>query len=321
MTPDDPRDHDPGLPGPSAPLSPDELASALLDGALSPDQAAAARRDPVVVARAAEMDAARVALRAVPSPGAAARDRALNAALAAFDVAPGPLGEGPATAGTRTPGGHTRVADLEARRRRSARRTPRWLAAAAAAALVIAGVASLAILGSGSSDESSDMAAEVAGDEQTSASGGGAGDDAESAGEAAEAPSAPSADAGSATSRTAAAEVGDLGTFASADRLTDEVGSRLDVAHDDDGVRPDASQAVPRPDVTTPSAEALGALDVACPGGVPAPLDDPARTLRLHGRAVVGGQAVDVWVIGTAGGDRVLALDSACAVVVDQPLG
>ena len=64
----------------------DELASALLDGLLDPEAAEAARRDPAVAARAAEMQAAREAFRRVPPPDPDRRERAIAAALGALDA-------------------------------------------------------------------------------------------------------------------------------------------------------------------------------------------------------------------------------------------
>jgi hypothetical protein len=121
MTPDDPRPR-PNDPDESAPAPRDERASALVDGMLDEgEEAAAARHAPDVVARAAEMDAARAALRDVPPAGAAARSRALAAALAAYDEAGVP----------RSPDDHSQVADLGAHRRRSLP-SGRWLGAAGA---------------------------------------------------------------------------------------------------------------------------------------------------------------------------------------------
>jgi hypothetical protein len=73
----------------------DEIASALIDGALGPDEAEAARRDPAVAARAAEMQAARQAVRRVPPPDPARRDDAIAAALAAADEPPPLADPGP----------------------------------------------------------------------------------------------------------------------------------------------------------------------------------------------------------------------------------
>jgi hypothetical protein len=86
MTPDDPRPR-PNDPDASAPARRDERASALVDGMLDEGEEAAARHAPDEVARAAEMGAARAALRDVPPAGAAARSQALAAALAAYDEA------------------------------------------------------------------------------------------------------------------------------------------------------------------------------------------------------------------------------------------
>ncbi len=319
MTPDDPRHQHPDDPGQGTPASRDDLASALLDGLLTGDEAAAARRRPDVVARAAEMDAARSAVRAVPSPDPAARDRAVAAALAAFDDEAIPAGAGGPPAATASPSGEQGVAaDLDARRRAHARArgrgAPRWLGAAAAVAAALVGVAGLVAVSSdgGSDDEASQSSASS--DERTSS--GGAGDDAgQSAGDSAEAPLA-DAEAGSGADtdagRSASYEAGDLGAFPSEQALLDRVDSLL--AADGDG-------AQVAPNATSPPPADVEALAALCPDGTPPPLDDPASAVRLHGRALVDGRDVEVWVVDTVDGRRVLALDTACAVVVDRPLG
>lgn len=71
----------------------DELASALIDGLLDSDEAAAARHDPAVARRAAQMLAARDAVRDVPAPDPGRRDDAIAAALAAADALPGPVSD------------------------------------------------------------------------------------------------------------------------------------------------------------------------------------------------------------------------------------
>ncbi|HET6953352.1 MAG TPA: hypothetical protein VFI47_23440, partial [Acidimicrobiales bacterium] len=178
--------------------------------------------------------------------------------------------------------------------------TARWLGVAAAV-LVLAGIAGIAV----SREDDGDQAG-------TTASA-----DLESAPEAAEAPAtsgagdraADSQSEGGAAMAPAPVEVGDLGGFASPDDLVDAVGSLL----------PDAR---PAPDAA-PATGADGSGDLATSscagdGAVPGLGDTAAAT--LHGRAVVDGDAVEVWVVATAAGDRVVAIDASCRVVVDRTL-
>lgn len=287
MTPDDPRDPRPG--DDDVPPSLDELASALLDGELSDADADAARARPGVVARAAAMEDARRALRDLPVPPHAGRDRAVAAALAAFDdEVPGDAaGSPPAPLGA------------------PARRAQRWLAAAAAAA-ALAGLAGLAVATAGDGDDH-DTAGSAA-DEATA----GDGDDASGEGGAAPdqtaAEEAPGAGAES-HEQLAAGDAGDLGSFASADALVDRVTALL---AQDDGAGP-----VPPVD---PDGGADAAFRQACTDDPPAPLAGALATV-LGGRAVVDQQPVDVWVVDTAGGRRVVAIDDTCTTVVDRPLG
>jgi hypothetical protein len=275
------------------------------------------------------MEAARSAVGGpVPPPATAARDRAVAAALAAFDaVDPDDLA-GPADpadpadldeeAGAGHP--HERVADLAAHRHagpgsrpvRPGRPLPRWLGAAAAVAIVVAGAAGVALLGD-SGDEASDTAASMSdADSPTDGSGdGAAGGDAESADDA---QLDAQAEEGAAAPAPARDAVTDLGDFATDDDLVDRVAATL---ADAERTSPSSTGDQVDPSAGTVEADQLP----TCPGGVPAPLDDPATEVRLRGRAVLDGDVVDVWVVRTTGGDRVIALDPACDVVVDQPLG
>jgi hypothetical protein len=327
MTPDDPRRPRPDEPGSGAPTV-DELASALLDGALRGADAEAARGRPEVVARAAEMEAARTALRAgvpTPAPSAEARDRALAAALAAFDEADTPARTAPggtAAAGSR----RGEVPDLASRRsgqadphRHGGRRrgAPRWLGAAAAVVALVAGVAGLAIVSSGGSDddesaEGGDAAATVQEDAEMDTSDGDSSGDATAAAPEAGGESDDSGGAGGSTPPTTIpAEVGDLGAFPSVDDLVDQVNGLVDGPH-----------GVATPDVATrSSADALDQFGPACAGGLPETLADPEVTLRLHATAVVAGQPVDVWSTEGPDGRRVVVLAADCTVVADRPTG
>ena len=356
MTPDDARQHRPDPPGPAAPGTPDasgapgpagpnppppvdvpptvdDLASALVDGLLAPDDASAARARPEVVARAAQLEAGRATLRQVSSPDPAARDRAVTAALAAFDEAAASASSSPgrsaASEGSGIPAGlpgigpgsgsgagqvpvdlaaHRQVRGHDARRA-GAGRAPRWLGAAAAVVAVLMGLVGLAALSSSGRDEDADTAADVGAAQEDADSGGGSSQD------SAEAPSAApeSGGDGAAAERAPGVEAGDLGMFPSADALVGHLAGRMGEAATDGDIQPDS----------TASAEAdQGAIDAfaLCAGPPPPPLADPDGALRLHGRAVVDDDAVDVWVVDTPRGRRVVALDDACGVVVDRPL-
>jgi hypothetical protein len=331
MTPDDPRRPRPDEPGSGAPTV-DELASALLDGALTGAEEEAVRARPDVVSRAAEMEAARAALRAAvpsPAPSAEVRDRAIAAALAAFDEAGTPAGTPPGRSGSQD-AGRGEVPDLASRRSgRSGgvdphlgdgrrRGAPRWLGAAAAAVALVAGVAGLAIISSGGSDddesaEGGDAAATVQEDAEMDTS------DDDSAGDAtAAAPEAggesdesggSGGSGGSSPSAAIPVEAGDLGAFRSVDHLVDQVDGMADGAY-----------GVVTPDVAArSSADALDQFGPGCDGGLPETLADPEVTLRLHATAMVAGQPVDAWSTEGPGGRRVVVLAADCTVVADRP--
>ena len=107
----------------------DELASAHLDGATSPEEAAQVAADPALQARVEELRAVRDAVAAVPPVDPARRDAAIAAALAAFEEA-GPPEPGRSAS-------VTSLTEVAARRGRSAR-ARRWLGAAAVIALLVA---------------------------------------------------------------------------------------------------------------------------------------------------------------------------------------
>ena len=269
----------------------DDLASGLLDGTLPGEAAAAARRDPAVAARVAELAAARDRLRQVPPPDPAARDRAVVAALAAFD-----------------PGAdRDQVAHLASARQRRAAGAPRWLGAAAAAVAVVAAVAGVAVMAGDAQDEdqatSSESLSDEAGDQEASSE---ATDDsaADAAGE--------DGGAGSAAPEATLAAGGDLGSFTDATALVDRVAAELrggDFSDDQDAPRTQESP-VPSP--------ATGCAQASLP---PAAQRDGARFV---GTAEVVGTLVDVWVVPDPdAGDmrRVVAVSATCEAVVDQPLG
>jgi hypothetical protein len=296
----------------------DDLASALVDGQLGADDADAARRRPDVVARARKLEATRAALRSVPAPDPAARERALAAATAAFDEA--------ARAESRPPPPPSPV-DLAAHRhdRHPERHraghpgatgggTPRWLVAAAAIVAVVMGLAGLAALSSGDGD-SADISAEIgASQEDDGGATASADDDAdEDADDDADGPSAaPEGGDEEDAARSRPIEAGDLGTFRSAEGLVDHLADIVPAGDASAENLPDAT-AAPEPDQE--AADALG-----CDETLPPPLDDPTADHRLHGTATVDGREVDVWVVDTGRGRRAVAIDTGCSVVVDRPL-
>jgi hypothetical protein len=271
----------------------DDLASALLDGALPESAAAAARRDPAVLARMAAMAEARDRLRDVPPPDPGARDRAVAAALAAFEPGTGVSG---------------RVADLGESRRRRRSGPPRWLGAAAAVAVVVAGLASLAVLAGDGQD--TDDEASLSAEQDTA---GDASDDAGS--EASEDAGSDDGDEGAAAApaepEAAGRAAGYLGSFASVAALTDHV-AELASGDFSPGEDEATEQVLPESTLAT----------VACPAeSLPPVLRDGTAPVQLYGRADLDGTPVEVWVVSTAGGRQLVAVDQSCRTVVDEALG
>jgi hypothetical protein len=312
----------------------DELASALLDGVLPADQADAARRDAAVVARLAELEAARELLRSVPPPEPTARVRALAAAKAAFDedggaaiaAAPGVVRDvRDALLPGRPP---APVADVT-HHRRARRSGTRWLGAAAAAILVLVGVVSLAVVGGGGSHED-EAATTAAPNDVAESADDSAGTEAEASEQGGAAPGAGDRSLGA---PGAPVDMGDLGTFSSAAALV----ARVEAVRDREAASrtADAPASSPEPSDGAASEGAddsgsqttiaeLSALSLCPASGWPPALRD-AAAIRLHGRATVDGTEVDVWVVEPVrddgdGRDRVVALDETCAAVVDQPV-
>jgi hypothetical protein len=274
-----------------------ELASALLDGTLPDEAAAAARRDPAVMTRLAQLEQARDRVRDVPPPPIEARDAMLAAALDAYDTA---QAEPP-------------VSELEAlRRARGERRQapPRWLGAAAAVALVLAGVGVVAVLAQQSADQD-DQASVTAADEATQAGGSGedssASDDAETGAAAPEAQDAPT----TAASRTAPAQLGELGSFANSTDLVARVrdDALLDQAQSEEG----ADTALSGPGAAT-------TLAGCASGTLPGVLQDQDNAVVALGSATVDGKAVSVWVADTPSGRRVVLVDSDFRTVANRSL-
>ena len=309
---------------------PDDLASALLDGLLDADEAEAARRDPAVVARVAALAAARDALATPPPPpDAAGRERAISAALSAFDAETS-AADDDATATDASPSAPPRTfepatplprrASARAGGRGHGRRAApsehwaRWLGVAAAVVLVVAGVSLLA-RGDGSGDE--DTAAE-----DTSSGDGGAGSEAEAPAEAGE--SADESTAG----RLASGDVLDLGAAESPDALADRALSTLAAERglaDVPATEPEAADApgttdaVPGNEGQDGAAAERASEPLACPTGE-ATATARGGSVDLRARARLDGQPVEVWVIDVGGSLTVLAVDANCAVILDRPL-
>jgi hypothetical protein len=289
------------------PRDPDDLASALLDGLLSDDEAAVARRDPAVAARLAELAAVRDAVRRPPhAPDPAVRERALAAALAAYDSPdepdqPGGTAVGPLR-GARAARPTAPHPDTAWRPHGSAHR--RWLAAAGVV-LVVAGLGALArnwdrVDDDDASTETAEVQSSEGGESNAAAD--------QSAGGGADETAAPGDGSGA---------IVDLGDVDSPAALTER--ARVILA----GRFSDASGRAPTGEAETGQATppAPGASAAGCANDARAErLAAGSERVALRGRATLDGEPVDVWVIGASGEERVVAVDASCAVVVDQSL-
>jgi hypothetical protein len=294
----------------TAPRDLDELASALLDGLLTDDEATAARRDPAVLARLAELAAVRDAVRRPPArPDTDARERGLAAALAAFDAgdeAGEPRETSAAAGATVSPFGRRRPAARPASAYRGTPRRPRgtagrrWLTAAA----IVLAVVGLGVLASNwdTGSHSGDTAATSSDDAEGSDSA----TEEEAEGGTVEERAAPSVAPGG---------IVDLGDVDSPEALAERAQS----------ARADGSSSL--------LGQASGGEDAADEGGGGVPLTGqcadgaaagrlPAagETIVMEARARLDGDTVDVWVLAADGKERVVAVDATCAVLVDQPL-
>jgi hypothetical protein len=294
----------------TAPRDLDDLACALLDGLLTDDEAASARRDPAVAARLAELAAVREMVGRPPAgPDPAARERGLSAALAAYDAAdadaePVRGAAGPAGRGRAAARPATSRADTPWRAQGSARR--RWLTAAAVM-LVVVGLGALASNWDTGGDDA-DTATQAGVTEESSNEG--------------EASDAAADDGGGATEETAApgddlSAIVDLGDVDSSEALADRARSIL-------AQRPAGPPAAASGDEAEEGQRAGGDADLlpsACGADAESELlpAAPGRVV-LQGRATVDGEPVDVWVLDADGEERLVAVDASCAVVVDQPL-
>lgn len=297
---------------PTPPPEPNELASALLDGELSPADAEVAARDPAVWRRLDELRAAREALRgadpgtADAPPGPVARSTAIGRALAAFDA------EGEATTSDET--GDPATSTTSAPHRLGRTRPVRWLSAAAAV-LVLAGMVALVSRTSARDTDDTTAAStpdraaesEEAADEADDAAG------AESAGDADHGPAADEADdpAGGAS---ATAEVGpvDLGTPPSSDALVTRAAGAVDAARLPAVETGDGAPAALPP--------AGGQIDPDACEATRTPGRDPLEGAvpLLEMTAVLDGHRIGVWAYPGGGGLRIVGIDERCRVVVDE---
>jgi hypothetical protein len=243
------------------------------------------------MARLAEMEQARDKLRDVPPPPVEGRDAALAAALGAFDAtAHEPVSP---------------VSDLQARRTAlgERRQAPRWLGAAAAVALIVAGVGVVAALSQHNNGSHDDQAAVTAADEAPSEAGGDSTTSAEpgQGGSAAPAPSV--------ATRASGTPLGDLGSFSSPADLVARV--RQDAALFG------AGDSTASADLGAPETESSPGC---ASGDLPEVLRDPTTTVLALGDASVADTPVSVWVVDTASGRRVVAVDAGCRTVVNRLL-
>jgi hypothetical protein len=260
----------------------DELASRLLDGELPEEEAAAARRDPAVVARMDDLAAARSQVRDVPPLPAAAQAATLAAALDAFDD----------DAGTATGAQVTAIGAARDRRRR----VPRWLGAAAAAVALVAGVAGLAALaGQGSSGDQSTAGGSTAAESSDEGASQGGGGDSGAGGGAA---SSPPVDLG---------DVGDVGSV-------DQLGALVTQQEALVAAAPGAERSLDT-ESTERAAPSQGDAEFEAYAKC-----QRSAGAELQGRARLDGRDVAFWVVDGAQGRRLLVLGAGCEVVADQPL-
>lgn len=123
------------------------LASAYVDGEITPDDRELAERDPAVMAEVAAIRAARAAIADVPPPSEAAKRDAIAAAMAEFRS--GAIADAPAT-------GIAPSSSVTSLDPTSTRHTTRWLqVAAVAAAIGLGGIVVGRSLGGGGDDDAS----------------------------------------------------------------------------------------------------------------------------------------------------------------------
>jgi hypothetical protein len=266
-------------------LTPDELASAHVDGLTTPDEVARIGADPDLQARVARLQAARDAVR-VPDlpPDDDRREAAIAAALGAVPPVP-ETGAAP-------------VDELAARRGRATRRLG-W-AAAVAAAVALALVLPRVLDGDSGSDQTTGAAAPKSSADQDSADRSRAADTfSESAGAASGAPTAGS-------------------TTTLADQYLTAASTDLGSVEDLEGLVEPARRALespPSPPVPTSAPlapdEATCLRDQAAQATAPAEPGDQPPTVILSATATVHGERALVLVIQRADGGRELVAAKA----------
>jgi hypothetical protein len=301
----------------------DEVASALLDGLFDDGDATTARQRPEVRERIAQLDAARGLVQEAPpaAPGAAARERSIAAALAAFDEDAGAdpgRARSPAVPPAAVPGRDRGPASLAAHRARRRPGPPRWLAAAAAVAIVAAVGAGLAAVGT-SDDEDTSTAALDSAEGDTDAADEGAASSAEG-GDGAQPGAAPSVaeEGGEGAYQPSGSDLGDLGTYANAADLVDGVRARVaEAAGENVGADENAEDASVESQRSAESS--LAARGTSCD---PLPeLLSSVRVVPADGTASLDGEPVTALVVVPASGSaRVVVVDGDCQVLADEAL-
>lgn len=279
-------------PSDSDPLDPrDELASAHLDGATGPDDAARVAADPELASRVDRFAATRDALRRATDDepvDEARREAAIVAALAAF-AEPDPSVDADARALETAP-----ALLVRPRRGRSRTRTLQLVGIAAAAALIALTMPLLDHLGSDDSDDTATSSFEATGrslapSAEADASAGGGADGAAS-------------DAAGGAGAFDASSGSELGAFADLAALRTAVRDQLG---------PKASSS------TAPSPAHATAGTESAPACAPTAEPDVVYTAR----ATVAGRPVTVVVREDGSGQRTLVvLDAACGLVSEEPL-
>jgi hypothetical protein len=142
----------------------------------------------------------------------------------------------------------------------------------------------------------------------------------------------PESDDGGAEARESSAAVvvdlGDLGDFATADDLAARVDGTSILSQAAPGAEPPEPLGSDESATTTSLGAGGAAASVALPGGFAtcsgADLPDAAvggqSGVLAHAAARLAGTHVDVWLVRTEVGTRMVALDTSCRVVADRPV-
>jgi hypothetical protein len=298
----------------TAPRDPDDLASALLDGLLTDDEAAVARRDPAVVARLAELAAVHEAVRRAPAgPDPVARERGLAAALAAFEAGEnaaeqrwaGAVGSTVGAGDRRRPAKRPAAGRAGTPRRPRATAGRRWLTAAAVV-LAVVGLGVLASNWDAGSDDADNAAQGGATTRDSDDAGGGSGSATAEERETTEQGAAPTVAPGG---------VVDLGDVDSSQALAERARSALAA-----GSSSPPSEAAGGQDAAQEGAGGDALRSQCADAAGAARLPATGETIVLEARATLDGDSVDVWVLAANGKERVVAVDATCEVVVDRSL-